>query len=239
MLLTSPLLSSHQFRHGFSLRYDAGAELDFALLRQGRNVAEPRLAQALGFSRANLYQAKQVHGTRILTAEGDRAACEREEADGLYARSASPGVAAIRVADCVPILVGDVQTGDAWALHAGWRGVAQNIVHAALEQRDARSLVCAIGPSIGPCCFETGDDVAAQIVAASDKSIVVRTTEKGDLTKVWVDLRRAIQLQLRSLGVEKVDFVGGCTVCEPKKYHSFRRDGDPSGRMIAVIVPHG
>jgi polyphenol oxidase len=236
MLHTSPLLTAAGFTHGFSLRYDGETELDFAILREGRHVAEGRLEQALGMDRARLYQSRQVHGTRVLEASGNRAALEAEEADGILARAGSRATAGIRVADCVPILVGDTDTGDAWALHAGWRGVALNIVDAALHARRGGSLVCAIGPCIGPCCFQVGEDVAMEIAAASDASVVVKRAATADGAKAWVDLRLGVKRQLLRLGVESIEMVGACSVCEPRKYHSFRRDGDPSGRMIAVIA---
>jgi polyphenol oxidase len=235
MLHSSPLLTAAGFTHGFSLRREGETELDFAILRNGRHLAEARLAAVLGLDLRNLYQTKQVHGTHIITAEGVREKREIEEADGVFSRAGSGAAAAIRVADCVPILVGDRETGDAWALHAGWRGVEQNIVHAALHGRNLRAMVCAVGPCIGPCCFQVGDDVATRIVLACDESIVVKREQTPDGPKAWLDLRKGVRVQLARLGVENVETVGGCSVCEPEKYHSYRRDGDPSGRMIAVI----
>jgi polyphenol oxidase len=237
-LESSPALSAAGFRHGFSARYAGEAELDFALLRPGRHQAERQLADHFAFAPAQLYQVTQVHGTHVVRAEGDRAALEKVEADGVFAARGSAVAAAIRVADCVPILVGDSRTGDAWALHAGWRGIAQKIVAVALEALRgdaATSLHIAIGPSIGPCCFEVDAEVAAQIAAASTEG-VVRKREQG---KAWVDLRAAARFQLEALGVlpSNVAIVGGCSVCDPKKYHSYRRDGVPSGRMIGIIFP--
>jgi polyphenol oxidase len=234
----SPALSSAGFRHGFSGRYAGEDELDFALLRPGRDQAERFLTEHFAFAPAQLYQATQVHGTHIVCAQGDRAALEKVEADGVFAAHGSAVAAAIRVADCVPILVGDARTGDAWALHAGWRGIAQNIAAVALERLRgdaAASLHVAIGPSIGPCCFEVDASVGAQIAAASTDRVV----QRREHTKAWVDLRAAARFQLQMLGVlpGNIAMVGGCTVCEPEKYHSYRRDGVPSGRMIGIIFP--
>jgi polyphenol oxidase len=234
----SPALTAAGFRHGFSKRYAGEAELDFALLRPGRDGAEQLLAKHFAITPAQLYQVTQVHGTHVVRAEGDRAVLEKIEADGVFATRGSAVAAAIRVADCVPILVGDSHTGDAWALHAGWRGIAQNIAAVALEglRGDAAaSLYVAIGPSIGPCCFEVDVPVAAQIAAASTTGVVQRRED----AKAWVDLRAAARFQLEMLGVlpGNIAMVGGCSVCEPRKYHSYRRDGVPSGRMIGIIFP--
>ena len=89
----------------------------------------------------------------------------------------------------------------------------------------ASDLVAAIGPCIGPCCFEVGREVGDQI------GHVAR--EQGD--KVYVDLRAAVRAQLLTLGVERVEDVPGCTKHD-ERFHSFRRDGANSGRMLAAIA---
>jgi copper oxidase (laccase) domain-containing protein len=91
-----------------------------------------------------------------------------------------------------------------------------------------RRLIAAIGPCIGPCCFEVGREVAAQV------GFVAR--EAGD--KAFVDLRAAVRAQLRALGLEdaRIEDVPGCTKHEPARFHSFRRDGAGSGRMLAAIA---
>ena len=133
----------------------------------------------------------------------------------------------VRVADCVPILVGDEETGDVAAIHAGWRGVEAGIVRAAMDALRGRSPVAAIGPCIEACCFEVGVDVAARL------GFVVRE-ERG---KALVDLRAAVRAQLRRCGLpdDCIDDVRGCTKHEAR-FHSFRRDGANSGRMLAAIA---
>jgi hypothetical protein len=178
--LVAPGLYAAGFRHAFSLRFahkpvkSAGSTepepLDFALLRPTRTRAERSLADALGFEPAALYQTTQVHGTRVVIAQGSRAELEKEQADGVLAQRGSGAVAAIRVADCVPVLVGDLDTGDALALHAGWRGVQLNIVHAALSERNPRALRVAIGPCIGACCFEADLAIAESILWRNHRS---------------------------------------------------------------------
>jgi YfiH family protein len=142
----------------------------------------------------------------------------------------------VRVADCVPVLVADPVSGDVAAIHAGWRGVVGGVLRAGVEQlfagggaRGARAgAIAAIGPCIGACCFEVGREVAAQV------GFVVR--EEGD--KAFVDLRAAVRAQLRGLGLEdaRIEEVAGCTKHEPERFHSFRRDGANSGRMLAAIA---
>jgi polyphenol oxidase len=192
-----------------------------------------------------LVQTSQVHGAAVRVVEGHelRADVLHDEADALVARD--PRIAiGVRVADCVPILVHDAETGDVAAIHAGWKGLVAGVIQEAVRTlRDQRptsattsSLVAAVGPSIGGCCFEVGDDVAATIVRSvgGDESIVSTRDPRPR-----IDLRRATRLTLRSLGVadDAIEDVGGCTMCNPALYFSYRRDGARSGRHLAAIRP--
>jgi YfiH family protein len=210
-----------------------------------------------------IVQVRQVHGAAVVEAvpglsfgaasglsfgapapKGATSSGAAPEADAIVGRSSGPGAVAVgvRVADCVPILVGDGASGDAAAIHAGWRGVVAGVVPAAIAgllrdprghaARRAERLVAAIGPCIGACCFEVGRDVAQRI------GFVAR--EVGE--KAYVDLRAAVRAQLVTAGMrtERIEDVPGCTKHEPRRFHSFRRDGADSGRMLAAIatIPH-
>jgi copper oxidase (laccase) domain-containing protein len=102
------------------------------------------------------------------------------------------------------------------------------VVRAGVELLGGKTLVAAIGPCIGACCFEVGADVADQI------GFVVH--RRGD--KAYVDLRAAVRAQLLALGLTgtRVEDVAGCTKHEAERFHSFRRDGANSGRMLAAIA---
>ncbi|MBX3208583.1 MAG: laccase domain-containing protein [Labilithrix sp.] len=252
-LLTSKALSQAGFSHGFTTRlggvspppYDA---LDFAVLRDPALLREnqARLAAAVGFDAGVLHQAMQVHGATLLVAGGDPAATLALDADALAAEPGTGHAVAVRVADCVPVLLADPSTGRVAAAHAGWRGVVADVVGASVRHLlaapgagTASGLVAAIGPSIGPCCFEVGADVADRIVSASSPS--ARDRRVGD--KAFVDLRAAVRAQLCALGLpdDAVDDVpgrgpSGCTRCERERFYSYRRDGDASGRLLGVIV---
>jgi len=185
-----------------------------------------------------------VHGARWLKAGGDPKATLAEEADALIADPGTSHAVAIRVADCVPVLLADPKTGRVAAIHAGWRGIEAGVIGATLEAMTAASasdLIAAIGPCIGPCCFEVGKDVAARIARVSSPDVITREAETEAGEKSFVDLRRAARTQLRALGVTSVDDVpsrdrDGCTRCNAREFYSYRRDGDNSGRLIAVIV---
>ena len=232
------ILSNAGFLHGFSTR--AGGA-DFSLLRAPDALALDctRLAREVGFDPARLYQAKQVHGTTAHIAVGNPADVVTRDGDAVVARDLG-AAAGIRVADCVPVLVADEATGTCAAIHAGWRGVERGIVRAVVLayflDGGSSKIIAAIGPSIGHCCFEVSLDVATQIEAAvaDPRVVVARYPER----KAKVDLRLAVRAQLVACGLadDRIEDVGGCSFCDPEKYHSFRRDGDASGRMIAVIV---
>ena len=210
-ILHSRVLERAGFRHAFPTR----------------DVPTTLVRASLGIER--LVTAKQVHGARAVLA-GEASG---QEADAIVCR-ASPTDAAIAVgiatADCVPVLLGDEASGDVAAIHAGWRGVVGGVVKAGVDLLGGRQLVAAIGPCIAACCFEVGPEVADAV------GFVVKRT--GD--KAYVDLRAAVRAQLRGLGVEdaRIEDVEGCTKHDPR-FHSYRRDGAHSGRMVSSIAPRG
>jgi polyphenol oxidase len=186
-----------------------------------------------------------VHGARVVRGDSDMAARPLEEADAIVAAAedvASLAVA-VRVADCVPVLVGDRRIGAVAAIHAGWRGVVAGVIPRAMAELakvGSGDYVAAIGPCIGPCCFEVSAEVAARIVdsCGGDASLAVFTPVHGGAgeAKAMVDLRRAVRAQLAAAGVHDVEDVPGCTRCDAARFFSYRRDGEASGRHMAVIV---
>lgn len=209
--LESRVLREAGFRHAFSTRA-AGEAKD-----RDRAVTEHVGAK-------QLWQATQVHGDAVVEVEGDFTPdfSDRTKADALIASRPGDAVG-VRVADCVPILLA-APDGRVAAVHAGWRGVVSRIIEKAASRLGPS--IAAVGPHIGPCCFEVGHEVAAQI------GFVDRVVGE----KSFVDLRRAVHAQLKASKIATIDDVGGCTKCHPERYHSFRRDAEASGRMIGVIV---
>jgi YfiH family protein len=149
------------------------------------------------------------------------------EGDALL--SDTPGLlVGVRTADCVPILLADETHRAVAAVHAGWRGTVQRIAAHAVEALRARfgtapaELHAAIGPGIGPCCFEVGPEVAAEF---------------GMAGRVKIDLAAINRTQLIEAGVppERIYSARLCTMCLPEEFHSFRRDRERAGRMISRI----
>ncbi len=148
-----------------------------------------------------------------------------------------PGVTlAVRTADCLPILMADPRHRAVAAVHAGWRGAVGEIAVATLEVMRERfgtrseELAVAIGPGIGGCCYEVGPEVAARFAPYFP--------ERDDLSGgARIDLAETIRRQLRRPGgsVGQIDPSGLCTRCLAGWFHSYRRDGEAAGRMVAAI----
>lgn len=247
--LVSRALEKAGFTHAFSTREGGVSEppfesLDFALLRDPARLRDNqrRLASSVGFDASRLFQTRQVHGSALVVAGGDPVMFAAREADALVAEPRSGDAVAVRVADCVPVLLADPVSGRVAAVHAGWRGVVAGVIGAAVTKLGGgRGLVAAIGPCIGPCCFEVGADVGQTLALATTRDVLARRDDERG--KAYVDLRLAARAQLRALDLEDaaIDDVpsatrDGCTRCDARRFYSYRRDGDASGRLLAVIV---
>ena len=238
-------------RHAFSTRratsHDGAAE-DFDL-GAGSGLARAakrrlRLARAAGLAQSPI-EMRQVHGRRVVSLDGPRAAADGPvyEADGAisFGRDAGAGAPAVRTADCVALLLGDEEGRAVAALHAGWRGAAAGIVGAALDELRRRGvepgrLRVALGPAIGPCCYVVGPEVRAAIEPRlGDRGAAAFRALAGD--RCALDLRAALRLELEALGVEagSVSMAPWCTACHPDLFYSHRRDGERAGRMMALI----
>lgn len=251
LCLRSPLLTRAGFRHGFSLRTGGVSAPPFHTLNLARNVGDDpeavrenhrRFAVEVGYAPERLYEVSQVHGNSVEAADGsvEPATFRAREADALLTKDAGVAVG-VRVADCVPILVAHPPSGAVLAIHAGWRGVVLGVVPAAIRalcaaaEAEARELLCAIGPHIGPDAFEVGDDVARQLAAVAPHEPRIVISQKP---RPHVNLERAVVAQLVSSGVSPghIERLPGCTFSEPARFYSFRRDGARSGRHLAAIV---
>jgi hypothetical protein len=175
---------------------------------------------------------RQVHGAVVATAPWS----EPPEADGAVA--ARHGAAlAIETADCLPVFLVDVEGRRVGAAHAGWRGTARGVVAETVRAlgrlgSHPRELRAALGPCIGACCYEVGDDVARSI----DHVPAERLFRPGSGGRWFFDLRAANRAQLVASGVppERIEDAPFCTRCRPDLFHSYRRDGGNAGRMISV-----
>jgi YfiH family protein len=204
-----------------------------------QNVAENRrrVAHAAGYDPGRLQATRHVHGTAVWVV-GDPLA-EPAEYDGLV--SDRPGeVLGAFAADCIPVLFADPVRKIAAAAHAGWRGtvngVALNVLRVLSERfsSQASDVRVALGPSIGPCCFEVGPEVIEAFSAALPgvPGLVVDGPRKPH-----IDLRVAMRTQLERAGVraEHIDDRPPCTRCDAERFFSYRRDGLEGGVHMGFV----
>ncbi len=195
-------------------------------------------AQTVARNRARLAVApvwlSQVHGTAVVRADAVPAGTV-PVADAAY--TAQPGVAcAVLTADCLPILVADRAGRVVGAAHAGWRGlvagVAERLIAAMRAAVPQSDLVAWLGPCIGPRAFEVGPEVREAFMARHDSAAAAFRAGRGDR---WLaDLPALARLHLADTGVDAVSGGHWCTVEDPARFYSYRRDG-VTGRFASVI----
>lgn len=216
------------------------------------------VAVALGVWPQRLARARQAHGSAAARAR--MRAGDMPAADILY--SDDPALAmAVQTADCLPLLFGDARTGAVAAAHAGWRGLARGVpvstVRTLEEQFGSHpsDLVVAVGPSIGACCYEVGDEVRHTFLQAgfSQDSLarwfldaprhweenppstpVSRPPQSG---RWYLDLWETARQQLEAAGVppSQIFVAELCTASHPRLFSSYRRDGGGAGRLAGAI----
>jgi polyphenol oxidase len=169
---------------------------------------------------------KQIHSDVVVVSDGAGACLG--QGDALV--TATPGNrVGIRTADCVPILMADPVKRAVAAVHAGWRGTVAEIARRAVDRMverfdtKAADIRAAIGPCIAQCCFEVGPEVAERFGMPAERS--------------RIDLVEANRRHLLAAGLPEanIDIAGLCTACDAERFHSFRRDKEASGRMVAAI----
>ena len=254
---TVPLLVSGSipasFRHGFSTRAGGVSAAPYASLNLGgkwgdspENVAENRRRVLLASGARTMYAISQVHGTRVVhvAAGDDPDLVKDEQADGLCSDGAGVGLS-VRVADCVPVLLADPRTGACAALHAGWRGTVAGMAGAGVAALVSRfgcrpgDLRAALGPCIGPCCFDVGPEVVAAFEAAWPQAHAAGVLVELAGFQPRIDLRQSLRLQLQAAGVlpEHIDASSDCTACDPAgRFYSFRHSGRLTGQLVGFIV---
>jgi polyphenol oxidase len=184
-----------------------------------------RLCEAVGADAETATMARQVHGGRVLEAQATGVVTpgtDFDRCDGLW--SDRPGQAMLLVtADCLPVaLWNESRLG---VLHVGWRGLPAGIAAnglAALARGDAAA---AVGPGIGPCCYQVGEEVARPFRDRFGSDVL----QGGNL-----DLPLAAERALREAGCETVERDGRCTACDPDLFFSHRRDRGLTGRQGIV-----
>ena len=210
----------------FSTRAGGVSEGPFASLNLGRMSGDDvecvdenrrRLCAEIGADPDRLALNRQIHSALV---HRGQPGARGEPGDGLWTEEPDLPLLAL-TADCLPIAlarVGGERPGVA-VLHVGWRGLLAGIV---AEGANALGgpLQAAIGPAIGPCCYEVGADVAEPFAAAFGQDVI-----HGRNLDLWSAAERA----LRAAGVHEVERIDTCTHCNPELFFSHRRTGLPRG----------
>jgi YfiH family protein len=169
---------------------------------------------------------RQVHGTRVVDADARPAL---PEADAAVARRAGT-VCAVRMADCMPVLLCDSDATVVAAAHAGWRGLSAGVIEAALAalRVPASKVLAWLGPAIGPEAYEVGEEVRR---AFAGFEAAFEPTRPGH----WrLDLYAVARERLQRAGVKEIHGGGYCTYRESERFFSYRRERAPE-RMAALI----
>ncbi len=237
------LLPCANLAHGLFTRLGGRSLGPWTSLNTGHTVGDDPQAveanhrlicQALGIERGDMVSPHQVHSATVRIVDREHKGQVCPETDALV--TAYPGVLLmLRFADCVPVLFHDPRQQVVGLAHAGWRGTAAGIVGATMQaMTDAfgcrpSDIVAGIGPAIGPCCYEVGDDVA---VAFRDTPHLLRPAGEGHW---YLDLWAANQEQLARAGVREVYMANICTACHTDEWFSHRAERGRTGRWGALI----
>ena len=238
-IIRSTLLSqSSNVLFGMSTRVGGASgghfdlNLSFSVGDASENVRKnrTRFFTELGIREEQVVFPRQEHTSNVQICSEGRAfpAC-----DGLITAKENLFLA-ISVADCVPIVLLDTINNVVAAVHAGWRGTTLRIVEKAVQlmkdkfSSGPESIVTFIGPSAGVCCYEVGEEVAKLY-----PQVCIHPKKNG---KFHIDVKQANVLQLLENGVQdtQIEVHPDCTI-HNSQYHSFRRDGKNSGRMLAIV----
>jgi YfiH family protein len=229
----------------FTSRRGGASQAPYASLNLGALTAdEParvaenrhRAVSAAGGDPGAATMAWQVHGREVREVTEEPASGRFLEpgaepfprSDGL-ATSLRGRPMMLLTADCIPVAIARADGGRLAVLHAGWRGLESGIVEAGAEAVGGE-IVAAVGPGAGPCCYEVGDDVAARLQTRFGADVV--RDRRADL---WLCARRALE----AAGAADVAVAGECSICNPDRYFSHRRDRGVTGRQGVVGVLRG
>ncbi|MGB5175646.1 MAG: peptidoglycan editing factor PgeF [Thermoanaerobaculia bacterium] len=199
----------------------SGVRTRICLVGRGPETQLQRILSLLAGSPGRAARLRQVHSSSVVQAS--EGLCG--EADALFTGETDLAMG-VATADCLPIVLsGQRQSA---AVHAGWRGLESGILGRTLEclTDPGEDLEAWIGPGIGPCCYEVGQDVANRVAGSSSSEVIVEQRSGA----VHLDLMQAARFQLSAAGVQEIVSLPVCTYCEVEKLWSYRREGPRAGR---------
>lgn len=230
-----------QVAHGFSTRReDLNMSVSSGEPWEAIHSNRRRFLASLGLDYSKTVWTKQVHGSNVVIADENTRPSPSLEADAIL--TDRPNIPLFIVAaDCVPILLWDPARRVIGAAHAGWRGTAIRVVTEAVKAMEKafgslpQDIHAGIGPSIGPCCYEVGEEVVSvydERFPGWPDLFAERYGSKAKLS-LWESNRK----QLIDIGLtpENIEMAGSCTACNTDIFYSERKEGRPSGRFCGVI----
>ena len=211
---------------------------------QRDSTAWKQAVASVGGAPDRLFHVRQVHGCAVHVVDASKLSTLETPPEADAVASDEPGaVLAVQVADCVPILMADRRRSVVAAVHAGWRGTAAGVAREAVEtmrQRfasDPADLVAAIGPSIGPCCYQVGPELrdAFRANGASDSQLARWFSLVDGSWRLDLWLANADQLTAAGIPASQIHAARLCTQSHPYVFDSYRAHGPNAGRMAALI----
>lgn len=232
--------------HAILTRIGGVSRGPYATLNLGHTVGDDlaaveenhrRALEPLGLDPGQVVSPWQVHGAAVDVVGPEQRGTVRPETDALV--TDVPRVPLMmRFGDCTPVVLFDPTRQAIGLAHAGWRGIVAGVVGASIHTMAHRfgcipgDIWAGIGPTIGPCCYEVGTDVAGEIASACPPWPEVVRSVNG---QVYANLPAAVEAQLRAAGVERIEHANLCTSCRVDEFFSHRAEDGKTGRFGVVI----
>jgi YfiH family protein len=251
VIYLSPLLESIGVPHAFSTRIGGTSPAPFDSLNLGNPIGcgvqddyprilshYPLLQAAAGCPVGEWCRVHQVHGPGVVRVKRGEPFDRTTQGDALVSDDPTRSIA-IRVADCVPILIATRDGKTVAAVHAGWRGTVAGVLPKTVRELGAAApneIIAAIGPCISFEAFEVGGEVLDEFARVFGSGAPMRRRDDG---KGFVDLRECLRRQLIAMGLsdDQIDTTDRCTNRDQDEFFSHRRDRGITGRMAAIISP--
>ncbi len=238
-----------ELAHGVFARKGGVSPAPFDSLNVGSTVGDElsnvlenraRIADVMAVLDQETRTTWQVHGADVLVVRsGDPQLWPPPKADGVICADSVPLV--MRFADCVPVVLYDPVRRVVGLAHAGWRGTVAGATPATVRAMadtfgtQADDIIAGIGPSIGPCCYEVGPEVIAEVQRAfhgGDGLVRPGVNGRGAHLDLWAANARA----LRDSGVHRIEISEMCTSCRVDEFFSHRRERGKTGRFGVLIA---
>ena len=236
----SRLLIEAGFIHGFTTRIGGVSHPPYDSLNLGDKTGDfPEavkenknlLAKEIGVGVDRWITLRQVHSAVVVNS--DTPFKTLPEADSVITNR-SGVIAAVKVADCLPVLIADPVEKVVASVHCGWKGLSSGIIEKTLNAMNISygskpgNLIAALGPCAGVCCYEIGKDIAGLFTKNS-------VSKRNGACYLDLDALACSLLTGAGLNENNIDSIGLCTICKAEHFYSYRRDREASGRMMAFI----